>query len=197
MRADARRNYELLLAVAAEAVAEHGADASLEQIARTAGVGSGTVRRHFPTRHALLEAVFRERIDALCARAGELAGEPDPRAALVEFLVEITRAAATIRGLAEALNRGRTESVYCASDQLAEAGEPLVRRAAEAGVLAPDVTFADLSTLATGIALATENDPDPGTTATRLLSLAMTGFTVTPQEPKRTPARLHERPVGH
>ncbi|MFG2070763.1 TetR/AcrR family transcriptional regulator [Micromonospora tulbaghiae] len=181
MRADARRNYELLLAVAAEAVAEHGADASLEQIARTAGVGSGTVRRHFPTRHALLEAVFRERIDALCARTGELAGEPDPRAALVEFLIEITRAAATIRGLAEALNRGRTESVYCASDQLAEAGEPLVRRAAEAGVLAPDITFADLSTLVTGIALATENDPDPGTTATRLLSLAMTGFTVTPQ----------------
>lgn len=182
MRADARRNYELLLAVAAEAVAEHGADASLEQIARTAGVGSGTVRRHFPTRHALLEAVFRDRIDALCARAGELADEADPRAALVEFLIEITRAAATIRGLAEALNRGRTESVYCASDQLSEAGEPLVRRAAEAGVLAPDVTFADLSTLVTGIALATENDRDPGTTATRLLSLAMTGFTVTPQE---------------
>lgn len=183
MRADARRNYELLLAVAAEAVAEHGADASLEQIARTAGVGSGTVRRHFPTRHALLEAVFRDRIDALCAHAGELAGEPDPRAALVEFLIEITRAAATIRGLAEALNRGRVENVYCASDQLSEAGEPLVRRAAEAGVLAPDVTFADLSTLVTGIALATENDPDPETTATRLLSLAMTGFAVTPQEP--------------
>ncbi|MEV6517315.1 TetR/AcrR family transcriptional regulator [Micromonospora chalcea] len=183
MRADARRNYELLLAVAAEAVAEHGADASLEQIARTAGVGSGTVRRHFPTRHALLEAVFRERIDALCAHAGELAGNPDPRAALVEFLIEMTRAAATIRGLAEALNRGRTENVYCASDQLSEAGEPLVRRAAEAGVLAPDVTFADLSTLVTGIALATENDRDPATTATRLLSLAMTGFTVTPQEP--------------
>ncbi|MFD6713576.1 TetR family transcriptional regulator [Micromonospora sp. TSRI0369] len=183
MRADARRNYELLLAVAAEAVAEHGADASLEQIARTAGVGSGTVRRHFPTRHALLEAVFRDRIDALCARAGELAGEPDPRAALVEFLIEMTRAAATIRGLAEALNRGRTESVYCASDQLSEAGEPLVRRAAEAGVLAPDVTFADLSTLVTGIALATEDDRNPATTATRLLSLAMTGFTVTPQEP--------------
>ncbi|OZV77344.1 TetR family transcriptional regulator [Micromonospora echinospora] len=182
MRADARRNYELLLAVAAEAVAEHGADASLEQIARTAGVGSGTVRRHFPTRHALLEAVFRERIDALCAHAGELAGKPDPRAALVDFLIAITRAAATIRGLAEALNRGRTEGVYCASDQLSEAGEPLVRRAAEAGVLAPDVTFADLSTLVTGIALATENDPDPGATATRLLSLAMTGFTATPQE---------------
>ncbi|MFG1747654.1 TetR/AcrR family transcriptional regulator [Micromonospora chalcea] len=183
MRADARRNYELLLAVAAEAVAEHGADASLEQIARTAGVGSGTVRRHFPTRHALLEAVFRERIDALCARAGELVGNPDPGAALVEFLIEMTRAAATIRGLAEALNRGRVESAYCASDQLSEAGEPLVRRAAEAGVLAPDVTFGDLSTLVTGIALATENDRDPGTTATRLLSLAMTGFTVTPQEP--------------
>ncbi|MFC4063575.1 TetR/AcrR family transcriptional regulator [Actinoplanes subglobosus] len=187
MRADARRNYEHLLEVAAQAVAEQGADASLEQIARTAGVGSGTVRRHFPTRHALLEAVFRDRIGALCAQARELAAGPDPRTALVDFLVAITRAAATIRGLAEALNRSRAEGVYCASDQLSEAGEPLVRRAAEAGVLAPGVTFADLSTLVTGIALVTEKDSDPAATATRLLSLAMTGFTITsPRQPLTT-----------
>lgn len=182
MRADARRNYDLLLAVAAQAVAEHGADASLEQIARTAGVGSGTVRRHFPTRHALLEAVFRERVDALCAHAGDLADTADPRAALVDFLIAVTRAAATIRGLADALNRNRVDGVYCASDQLSAAGEPLVRRAAAAGVLAPGVTFADLSTLVTGIALATGNDADPGAAATRLLSLSMTGFTVTPRD---------------
>lgn len=72
-RADARRNYARILEVAEAEVAAHGANASLEQIARTAGVGSATVRRHFPTRHALLEAVSRERIALLAARAQELA----------------------------------------------------------------------------------------------------------------------------
>ncbi|MYV55588.1 helix-turn-helix domain-containing protein, partial [Streptomyces sp. SID3212] len=82
-RADARRNYERILAEAEKEVAAHGADASLEQIARTAGVGSATVRRHFPGRRALLEAVFHERIEVLCARARELADAPDARAALL------------------------------------------------------------------------------------------------------------------
>lgn len=68
-RADARRNYLRILAVAEEEVAAHGADASFEQIARTAGVGSATVRRHFPSRLALLETVSRERVEALRAHA--------------------------------------------------------------------------------------------------------------------------------
>ena len=85
-RADARRNYARILAVAEEEVAAHGADASLEQIARTAGVGSATVRRHFPSRHALLEAVFRQQVDALAARARELAEPRDARAALLDWL---------------------------------------------------------------------------------------------------------------
>ncbi|MBK3582736.1 helix-turn-helix transcriptional regulator, partial [Streptomyces sp. MBT57] len=71
-RSDARRNYSRILAVAEAEVARHGAAASLEQVARTAGVGSATVRRHFPTRQALLEAVFQERIQALCERADQL-----------------------------------------------------------------------------------------------------------------------------
>ncbi|GAA2716783.1 TetR/AcrR family transcriptional regulator [Actinoplanes palleronii] len=104
-RADARRNYELLLAVAKQAVAEQGTDASLEQIARTAGVGSGTVRRHFPTRHDLLEAVFRKQIDELSEQAASLAGHPDSRTALLEWLGSVLTFGATTRGLAEALNR--------------------------------------------------------------------------------------------
>ena len=66
LRADAQRNYARILAIAEQEVAEHGAEVSLEQIARLAGVGSATVRRRFPSRQALLEAVFRERID--CCR---------------------------------------------------------------------------------------------------------------------------------
>ncbi|MBE3002363.1 helix-turn-helix transcriptional regulator [Nocardiopsis sp. HNM0947] len=84
MRADARRNYERILAVAEEAVAEHGDGASFEEIARTAGVGSATVYRHFPTRQALLETVFHGRVAALADRARTLSGADDPRYALTE-----------------------------------------------------------------------------------------------------------------
>ncbi|MFF5076170.1 TetR/AcrR family transcriptional regulator [Actinoplanes sp. NPDC000266] len=178
MRADARRNYELLLGVAAEAIAREGADASLEQIARTAGVGSGTVRRHFPTRHALLEAVFRRQTDALADRAADLADHADPRAALLEWLAAVISFAATVRGVAEALNRDRAAGPgeahgHCATARLTEAGAPLVERAAP--VLTPGVTISDLLTLVTGIALATEHHPDPATEATRLLDLTITG----------------------
>ncbi|GLW20595.1 TetR/AcrR family transcriptional regulator [Microbispora triticiradicis] len=179
-RADARRNYGLLLAVAKEEIAAHGPDASLEQIARVAGVGSATLRRHFPSRHALLEAVFRERVETLCARARELTGGSDTRAALLEWLSAVVADAATIRGLATALtldpaiDAGAAHE-YCCSAQLTEAGEPLVRRAADDGALAPGVTIADLLTLITGIALATEHRPDAAAEADRLLGLAVAG----------------------
>ncbi|MEK8103928.1 TetR/AcrR family transcriptional regulator [Micromonospora sp. M12] len=107
-RADARRNYARLLAVAEQEIAEHGADASLEQIARIAGVGSATVRRHFPSRHALLDAVFRGVIENLGARARELADATDARAALLDWLTAVNGSVATIRGLATALTRDCT-----------------------------------------------------------------------------------------
>ncbi|MEU8821258.1 helix-turn-helix domain-containing protein [Actinoplanes sp. NPDC048796] len=185
MRADARRNYALLLAVATEAIATEGADASLEQIARTAGVGSGTVRRHFPTRHALLEAVFRGQVDTLATRAAGLAAHPDPRAALLEWLAAVTSFASTVRGLAEALNRDHAADPsephdHCATARLTEAGAPLVSRAASA--LTPGVTITDLLNLVTGIALATEHHPDPAAEATRLLHLTVTGVSPAPAE---------------
>ncbi|MBB5782653.1 TetR/AcrR family transcriptional regulator [Nonomuraea jabiensis] len=188
-RADARRNYALLLAVAEEAIATYGADASLEQIARTAGVGSGTVRRHFPTRHALLEAVFRERVETLCAHARDLTGRADTRAALLEWLNAVTEQAATIRGLAVALNRDRAAGSgevheHCASAQLTEAGKPLARRAADDGALAPGVTIDDLLALITGIALATEHHPDSAAESVRLLGLAVAGLSPVRGEPR-------------
>jgi AcrR family transcriptional regulator len=83
MRADARRNHERLLAAAAATFAEHAADdASLEEIARRAGVGMGTLYRHFPTRQALLEAVYRDQAEALHAGALELLNSPSPGEAL-------------------------------------------------------------------------------------------------------------------
>src|SRR5215470_17754618 len=80
-RADARRNRERLLAAATAAFAEQGADAPLEDIARRAGVGIGTLYRHFPTRLALQEGVFRSQVDAVCATADELIGTVSPEQA--------------------------------------------------------------------------------------------------------------------
>ncbi|MFI0940212.1 TetR/AcrR family transcriptional regulator [Streptomyces sp. NPDC021020] len=171
-RADARRNYARILAVAEDEVAAHGADASLEQIARTAGVGSATVRRHFPTRRALLEAVSRERIEALCARARELTGRDDSRNALLEWLGDVVAYCVSARGLAAAIAYDGPVHENGCSAALEEAAEPLLRSAA----LAADITCADLITLIVGITLATEHYPDPAAQADRLFRLAVAGL---------------------
>lgn len=180
-RADARRNYARILAVAEEEVAARGAHASLEQIARTAGVGSATVRRHFPTRQALLEAVSHSRIEVLCDRARELTGEGDSRAALLAWLADVVAYSVSARGLAAALAYDGAEAADPAhqnscSAALEEAAAPLLRRAAREGAVAQDVTVADLITLVVGIALATEHYPDPAAQADRLLHLTVTGL---------------------
>lgn len=179
-RADARRNYARILAVAEAEVAAHGSAASLEQIARTAGVGSATVRRHFPTRRALLEAVSKERVEALRGRADELADADNSRTALLEWLSEVVTYCVTARGLAAALSydENTVDSVHensCAAT-IHEAGEPLLRRAVRDGAVTPDVTVADLITLIIGITLATETLPDPAPRAHRLFQLATAGL---------------------
>ncbi|MFI0421387.1 TetR/AcrR family transcriptional regulator [Spongiactinospora sp. 9N601] len=180
LRSDARRNYTRILAVAEEEVAAHGAAASLEQIARTAGVGSATVRRHFPTRRALLEAVSRKRIDALCARAQELTGIGDSRDALLTWLSEILAYCISARGLAAALSYDgpETDPVHenACSAALEEAAVPLLYRAVHDGAVAPDTTVADMITLIVGITMATEHHPTPAAQADRLFHLATTGL---------------------
>ncbi|MGI5218429.1 TetR/AcrR family transcriptional regulator [Nocardia sp. CA-290969] len=178
-RADARRNYARILAVAEAEVATHGAAASLEQIARTAEVGSATVRRHFPTRRALLEAVSKGRVEVLRGRAHELTDAGDSRTALLEWLGDVVTYCVTARGLAAALSYDdTTDSVHensCAAT-IHEAGEPLLRRAIRDGAVAPDVTIADLITLIIGITLATETLPDPAPRAHHLFRLATAGL---------------------
>src|SRR5215472_18036755 len=104
MRADARRNYQKLLTAAAGAFAEHGTDdVSLEEIAKRAGVGIGTLYRHFPTRQALLEAVYRDQVEALRARADELLATHPPEAALAAWLQDVLEFGRTKRRLSAAL----------------------------------------------------------------------------------------------
>jgi AcrR family transcriptional regulator len=179
-RADARRNYARILAVAEEEVAAQGSNASLEQIARTAGVGSATVRRHFPTRRALLEAVSRERIEALVVRAQELTGKGDSRDSLLEWLGDLVDYCVAARGLAAALayDGDMADPVHqnsCAA-KLEDSAGPLLGRAERDGVVAAGVTVSDLIALVVGIVLATEHHPDASGQANRLFELAVAGL---------------------
>ncbi|WP_434423092.1 TetR/AcrR family transcriptional regulator [Nannocystis pusilla] len=120
LRADGQRNRERIVAAAAELVARDGAQASLEEVAQRAGVGSATLHRHFASRQALLEAVFRAGVAQLCERAAALPGE-DPSAELAAWLEEVTVYAATHRGLATALLAGPdglSPEEVCCTDML-------------------------------------------------------------------------------
>ncbi|GAA1160790.1 TetR/AcrR family transcriptional regulator [Kribbella jejuensis] len=178
MRADAQRNRDRLVAVAAEVVGQYGADASLEEIARRAGVGSATLHRHFGGRIALLEAVFRSSIDAVCAQATELLDDPDPLQALTSWLHTVVAHATGSRGLATAL----VMSGDCGSDahaRLLTAGRKLLDRAQKEDVVPEDTRIEDLLKLANGISLASGDDPDQ---AARLLTLAIRGIAPTRSE---------------
>ncbi|MEU8621509.1 TetR/AcrR family transcriptional regulator [Streptomyces sp. NPDC048623] len=184
MRADARRNHERLLAEARAAFAAHGTDASLEDIARRAGVGIGTLYRHFPTREALLAAVVRDGLTGLLDRSAELAGAPDPRAALVAWLRALITHAGEYRGLSVALmsvsstpvSSGRSSALADCGEPLREAGDRLLARARTAGAVRAEVTIGDLTKLAHAIALAAERSPEDPELADRLLDLTLRGI---------------------
>ncbi|MFC0003218.1 TetR/AcrR family transcriptional regulator [Micromonospora siamensis] len=150
-RADARRNYEALVAAAREVFAAQGAGGSLEEIARRAQVGIGTLYRHFPTRRELLEAVYVDEVEALCQAAGDLAGLP-PWDALVAWLHRFVEYVATKRALAEGL---ADSEVFASCRAVIHAeGEPMLRRAQQAGAARPDATFDDVLRLVSGITAA-------------------------------------------
>ncbi|GAA0278523.1 TetR/AcrR family transcriptional regulator [Cryptosporangium japonicum] len=175
-RADARRNYDRLLDAAREAVAQHGADASLDDIARRAGVGSGTLYRHFPTRAALLEAVFHEQIDGLCAQAAARLDDPDPAAALGAWLEAVLRHSIRNRGMAAALRTEHTDSTWCHATMQESAGR-LLTRAQAAGALRAEVPVGDLLRLINGLALANpEHSDDAERSAVRMLGYALAGM---------------------
>ncbi|WP_443061083.1 TetR/AcrR family transcriptional regulator [Streptomyces sp. NBC_00464] len=179
MRADARRNYDRLLTEARHSFAEHGTDASLEDVARRAGVGIGTLYRHFPTRHALMSAVFQEAVAALIARSRELAGAEQPCTGLVEWLGALITHAGEYRGLAQALMstcRDETSALSPCNVPLREAGSVLLARAQSSGAVRAEVSIDDLMQLTNAIALAAEQSPDDPELAERLLTLTLRGL---------------------
>jgi len=153
-RADARRNYDTVVAAAREAFAERGASTSLEEIARRAHVGIGTLYRHFPTRQALLEAVYVEEVEDLCRSAGDLDDLP-PWDALAGWLHRFVAYMATKQALAQELldhvDRGAPLFQSCRGALFA-AGEPLLERAQQARVVRADTDLAEIIQMVGGIA---------------------------------------------
>jgi AcrR family transcriptional regulator len=153
-RADARRNYEKVLAAAREAFAEGGESTALEAIARRAGVGIGTLYRHFPNRQALVEALYVDEVEEVCRSAAELDGA-EPWEALSgwfeRFIGYIATKQALVHELLNYLDRDAQLFKVCRAS-LFEAGDPLLRRAQEAGVVRPDVDIADVMQMVMGIA---------------------------------------------
>jgi AcrR family transcriptional regulator len=176
-RADARRNYEKLLRAAGDAFEHDGTAASLEDIARRAEVGIGTLYRHFPTRQALLEAVYIDEVEEMSAKANQL-GDLDPWEALVTWLRQFVRYAATKRALAdEMLNAIDAEApvfVACRS-AITSAGDMLLQRAQEAGEARKDTNFSDVGRMVSGIASIRTADPGQ---IERILDMALDGLRV-------------------
>jgi AcrR family transcriptional regulator len=163
-RADAARNYERILSVARAAVAERGADIVLEDIAREAGVGIGTLYRHFPTRQALFEATFLDEAQELKRRAEDLADEPSAFDALVEWLYLQKDFGSRGRSMGAAvMNAKHTEGseIQLACVEMRSAGAALLRRAQDTGEVRPGVDIIDVLRLINGVVLANELAPDP------------------------------------
>lgn len=182
MRADARRNYERLLTAASAAFAERGADdVSLEEIARRAGVGIGTLYRHFPSRPALLEAVYRDQAEALGVLAGKLLAAESPGAALTEWVKALVEFSMTKRGLMRELMADSPFIPVCKM-VIGESSKALLERAQRAGVARADVTGNDLSRMAHGLVFAAEfGSEDPGL-LDRMVAVMLAGLLTEPAE---------------
>jgi AcrR family transcriptional regulator len=177
-RADARRNRELLLDAAVRAFSTRGLDATLDAIARDAGVGIGTLYRHFPTRDALIEAAYRNELTRLCDAVPELRRAAAPDEALRAWMDRYVDYMTTKRGMAEALRAviASGGNPYAQSrDRLIGAIAALLSDGAAAGTLRADVDAADVLAALSGVSLAA-GAPDRRDQAGRLLDLLLDGL---------------------
>ena len=155
MRADAQKNYDHLLAVAREVVTEQGAEASLRDVARRAGVGLGTLYRHFPTREALLDALLRAGFDALATKAGELEASSLAEDALVSWLRDFVVCAREYRGVITSMTAAIEEpdsALHASCVTMKAAGARLLARAQEKNVARKDLDGSDLFGLGAALA---------------------------------------------
>lgn len=160
-RADALRNYEKILAAAREAFAEGGEATALEEIARRSGVGIGTLYRNFPNRQALLEAIYVEEVEQVCQAAADFA-DAEPWEALTGWIDRVVAYIGTKLALATELQKyldAGSELFTACRTSLWSAGEPLLTRAQEAGVVREDIAIGELIHLIVGIVKIPATDP--------------------------------------
>jgi AcrR family transcriptional regulator len=176
-RADARRNYERLLAEADAIFREHGTDASLESVARGAGVAIGTLYSHFPNRRALVCAVLQERNDALFERGETLLTVPSAGEALVIWIRAVVAHGAIYRGLAALLADGVDDAaseLYVSCQRMTKISDRHVINARRAGAIRPEVTGADVFALMNAAAWTCEHASP--SQADRFITFALEGL---------------------
>ncbi|MFT4183846.1 MAG: TetR/AcrR family transcriptional regulator [Rhizobium sp.] len=178
LRADARRNRDKLIDIAAQAFASHGTAASLEEIARRAGVGVGTLYRHFPTREHLVEAVYRHEVEVLCDAAETLAGELTPDRALEEWMHRFVGYIATKRGMADSLRillNSNSELFADSYGKVPVVLTGLIARAVADGSIRADVDSTDVLQALSGT-YSMPSSPDWHDRSRRLVGLLMDGL---------------------
>jgi len=177
-RKDAARNREALLAAAGEVYSERGVEASLEEIARRAGVGIGTLYRHFPNRDALNEAVYRREVESLCDGAEQLIADHEPVDALAAWMRQFAGYVARKRGMAMALKSalGPDNELFSYSHRrIRESLGLLVDAAVKAGQIRSDVDTEDLLRAMSGICMAVDT-PGWAERTHRLVDLLVDGL---------------------
>jgi AcrR family transcriptional regulator len=185
MRADARRNRARLLEVAERVFADRGIEASTEEIARQAGVGVGTVFRHFPTKEALLEAVFTGRLTRLGERAAALSESEEPGPAFFTFVALVVDQASTKNAFADALAAAGVNVQAVASGvsgEFAGAMTALLSNAQQAGVVRPDIGVGELKAVLVGASRAVEQGGENPAIRARILAVMLDAL--------RPPAKL-------
>jgi len=178
LRVDARRNRDRLVEVAARAFASGGPDVSLEGIAREAGVGIGTLYRHFPTREALAEAAYRNEVERLCDAAPTLLASLDPVSALRQWMDQFVDYMAAKRGMGEALRAvvaSGADPFAHTKGRLLESVRTLLTPGVEGGLMRDDVSPDDVLKQMSAISLITADQPDRDQ-ARRLLDLLVDGL---------------------
>ena len=191
MRTDARRNYDQLLSAARATFSEQGTDASLREVARRAGVGIGTLYRHFPSRETLLEALLGQGFDTLRAEASRLRDAADPGAALVAWLRQLAVASTRYEGLPASVMdaiRDPDSRLHASCEGLRSAAADLLARAQRSGQVRADLDAGELLATANAMAWAARQAPGPAEVTERYLALLVDGLA--------TRRRKGEAPAG-
>ncbi len=178
MRADARRNRERLVQAARAVFSERGSETSMEEIAKAADVGVGTLYRHFPRRIDMVEAVYREDVDGLVALAEHVVASDDPWSALTEWLQAFVRYAESKRTFLTELHEAFEKDPDMAlslRERIRTAAGLVLARAQETGVARPDLTPADLMQLVGGMCMSRTSTPSQNE---RLLVVVLDGLRV-------------------